>query len=175
VFSKDTLFPNCTDICNVSSMFANIDHSHPDVRRDLFNWVEWLESQLKLSGLRIDAIKHYSASFLRDLMRHIDKTIGKDWFLVGEYWRADSKVLSAYIEYMDNRLSLFDVPLVESFSKISRGIEPDIRRIFDGSLAAIKPANAVVSSSPVPFQQVAKPLLKTFVVNHDTVRHLRLL
>lgn len=158
-------------------MCANIDHSHPDVRRDLFHWVEWLGSQLKLSGLRIDAIKHYSASFLREFMGHIDKTIGRDWFIVGEYWSADSKVLSAYIEYMNNRLSLFDVSLVESFSKISRGIEPDMRRIFDGSLAVIKPANAVVSSSLVPFRPKADDNLchKTFVVNHDTVRHLQLL
>ncbi|TVY34065.1 Alpha-amylase, partial [Lachnellula occidentalis] len=132
-------------------MCGNIDHSHPDVRRDLFYWVEWLGSQFRLGGLRIDAVKHYSASFLRDLMRHIDQTVGKDWFLVGEYWRADAKVLSAYIEYMNHRLSLFDVPLVESFSNISRGIEPDLRTVFKGSLAAVKPANAV-----------------TFVVNHDT-------
>jgi alpha-amylase len=52
---------------------------------------------------------------------------------------------------MNNRLSLFDVPLVESFSRISHGIEPDIQKIFDGSLAVIKPANAVVSSSSLPF------------------------
>ena len=134
-------------------MCANIDHSHPDVRRDIFHWVEWLGSQFKLGGLRVDAIKHYSASFLRDLMGHIDRTVGRDWFMVGEYWRADAKVLSAYIEYMNDRLSLFDVPLVESFSKISRGIEQDLRRVFDGSLAVFKPANAVVSSSAVPFDR----------------------
>ncbi|TVY49439.1 Alpha-amylase, partial [Lachnellula cervina] len=132
-------------------MCGNIDHSNPDVRRDLFYWVEWLGSQFRLGGLRIDAVKHYSASFLRDLMRHIDQTVGKDWFMVGEYWRADAKVLSAYIEYMNHRLSLFDVPLVESFSNVSRGVEPDLRKVFEGSLAATKPANAV-----------------TFVVNHDT-------
>jgi alpha-amylase len=77
--------------------------------------------------------------------------VGRGWLMVGEYWRADAKVLSGYIEYMNNRLCLFDVPLVESFSRISRRIEPDIRKIFDGSLAVIKPANAVVSSSTPPF------------------------
>jgi alpha-amylase len=133
-------------------MCSNVDHNHPEVRRDLFHWVDWLGSQLKLGGLRFDAVKHYSALFLRDLMAHIDKTVGKEWFLVGEYWRADAKVLSAYIEFMKNRLSLFDVPLVESFSKVSRGIQPDIRKIFEGSLAALKPANAVVSSSSLPFR-----------------------
>jgi alpha-amylase len=75
-------------------MCANIDHSHPEVRRELFHWVEWLGSQLKLGGLRIDAIKHYSASFLRDLMGHIDQKVGRDWFMVGEYWKADAKLFS---------------------------------------------------------------------------------
>lgn len=135
-------------------MCGNIDHSHPDVRRDLFYWIEWLGSQFRLGGLRIDAVKHYSASFLRDLMRHIDQTVGKDWFMVGEYWRADAKVLSAYIEYMNHRLSLFDVPLVESFSNVSRGVEPDLRKVFEGSLAATKPANAVVGDSSFPFPQM---------------------
>jgi alpha-amylase len=129
-------------------MGANVDHSHPDVRRDLFRWVEWLGSQLKLGGIRFDAIKHYSASFLRDLIQHIDRTVGRDWFMIGEYWRADAKVLAKYIEYMDNRISLFDVPLVENFSTISRGIEPDMRKVFDGSLAVLKSTNAVVSPSP---------------------------
>lgn len=135
--------------CYESRMGANVDHSHPEVRRDLFNWVEWLGSQLNLGGLRIDAIKHYSASFLRDFIAHIDKTVGKDWFMVGEYWRADAKVLSAYIEYMNDRISLLDVPLVQNLSNVSRGICLDMRCIFDGSLTSIKPEHAVVSFTPI--------------------------
>ncbi|KAK6073491.1 alpha amylase [Seiridium cupressi] len=136
---------------DVDEELGNYDFLHPAVRRDLFRWATWLGSQLKLGGLRLDAVRHYSASFLRDFIRHIDETMGGDWFIVGEYWRADAGVLSGYIEYMNNRLSLFDVPLVESFSKISRGIEPDMRKIFDGSLVTIKSANTV-----------------TLVTNHDT-------
>jgi alpha-amylase len=129
------------------SLGQDIDHSHPEVRKDLFNWVEWLSSQLRLGGLRLDAIKHFSASFLRDFVRHIDQNVdnGTDWFIVGEYWRADAKVLSAYIEYMNHRMSLFDVPLLTNFYNVSRGILTDVRQVFHGSLAAVKPKNAVVS------------------------------
>lgn len=126
-------------------MCSNVDHSHLEVRRDLFYWLEWLASQLKLGGLRIDAIKHIPASFLRDMLKHINQNLGQDWFIVGEYWRGDARVLSGYIEYMENRISLFDVPLLENFSKVSHGIIPDFRRVFEGSLAAIKPEQAVVS------------------------------
>lgn len=125
-------------------MCSNIDHSHPDVRQDLFRWAEWLASELQLGGLRIDAIKHYSAAFLRDWIAHIDQTVGGNWFVVGEYLRADAKVLSAYIEYMNHRISLFDVPLVVKFFDVSHGVDADMRTLFQGTLATQKPNNAVV-------------------------------
>ena len=152
-------------------MFADIDHNHPEVRQDMFRWVEWLGAELKLGGLRVDAIKHYSASFLRDLIRHIDKTVGKDWFIVGEYWRADSDVLARYIDYTGNRISLFDVELCCNFSKLSLGERTDLRTVFQGSLCALKPANAVVSTPLTPLLSLhVLTLAQTFVVNHDTVR-----
>lgn len=126
-------------------MFADIDHDHPEVRQDMFHWVEWLGNQLKLGGLRVDAIKHYSARFLRDLIQHMDRTVGKDWFIVGEYWRADSKVLAQYIDFMNHRISLFDVELCCNFSRISLGEHPDLRTVFERTLCALKPANTVVS------------------------------
>lgn len=125
-------------------MFANVDHANPEVRKDLFYWIEWLASQLRLGGLRLDAIKHYSASFLKDLIAHIDATVGRDWFLVGEYWREDSAVLARYIEFMNHRLSLFDVRLVQNFSRLSWQPRGDLRSVFAGTLVGIKPENAVV-------------------------------
>ena len=122
-----------------------MDHNHPEVRRDLFYWVTWLASQVRLGGLRLDAVKHYSASFLRDLVHHIDRAVGKDWFIVGEYWRDDSNVLSKFISFMGDRISLFDVRLVNNFSRLSFKDRADLRTVFDGSLASIRPRHAVVS------------------------------
>ncbi|KAK0666610.1 family 13 putative glycoside hydrolase [Cercophora samala] len=135
-------------------MFADVDHRHPDVQQDIFDWVEWLPTQLKIGGLRLDAIKHYSFRFQKKLLRHIDDHVdeGHDWFIVGEYWREDSEFLAKYIEYMDHRISLFDVPLCSNFSKISMaGERGDMREIFKDALCLWKPNNVV-----------------TFVVNHDT-------
>ncbi|KAM7221889.1 glycoside hydrolase family 13 protein [Rhypophila decipiens] len=133
-------------------MFADIDHKHPEVRRDIFYWTSWLSRQVKLGGMRLDAIKHYSFEFLRDLITHIHLHVDPDWFLVGEYWRQDSEFLARYIEFMDHRISLFDVQLVNNFSQVSlRGEKGDLRTIFDDALIIWKPHHAV-----------------TFVVNHDT-------
>jgi alpha-amylase len=133
-------------------MFADVDYSNPEVRADVFRWGEWIGKELKLSGIRFDAIKHYSEDFLRDFIRHLDRTVGKNWFLVGEYWRDDLDVLAGYIERMGNRLSLFDVGLVGNLARISSARKPDLRTVFKGTLALHHPTNAV-----------------TFVQNHDTV------
>jgi alpha-amylase len=153
-------------------MFADVDHNHPEVRRDLFYWVTWLASQLRVGGLRLDAVKHYSASFLRDLVQHIDRTVGNDWFIVGEYWRDDSKVLSKFISFMGDRISLFDVRLVNNFSRLSFQDRADLRTVFDGSLVSIRPRHAVVRISAVDYKLGDPKLIRsqTFVANHDTVR-----
>ncbi|KAK3348743.1 alpha-amylase-like protein [Lasiosphaeria hispida] len=133
-------------------MFADVDHRHPDVRRDLFYWAVWLRSQMKLGGLRLDAIKHYSFEFLRDFTAHIHHHVDPNWFLVGEYWREDSEFLARFIEYMGHRIFLFDVQLVSNLSRVSLlGEKGDLREVFDDALVVWKPYNTV-----------------SFVVNHDT-------
>lgn len=125
-------------------MFADLDYSQPDVRADVLRWGEWLGRQVHLSGLRLDAIKHYSQDFLRTFIRHLDETVGKDWFLVGEYWTAEFGILASYIARMGGRMSLFDVQLAYNLSNVSKARRIDLRRIFDGTLAKHLPKNAVV-------------------------------
>lgn len=125
-------------------MFADVDFSQPEVRDDVFRWGEWIGKELTLGGIRFDAIKHYSEDFLRNFIRHLDQTVGANWFLVGEYWRDDLEVLSGYIERMENRMSLFDVKLVGNMARISMARKGDLREILKGTLALHRPANAVV-------------------------------
>jgi len=140
-------------------MFADIDHRHPDVRRDIFYWTSWLSKQVKLGGMRVDAIKHYSFEFLRDLIAHIHANVDPEWFIVGEYWRQDSEFLARYVEFMGHKISLFDVQLVSNFSTVSLLEEKgDLRTVFDDALVVWKPDNAVVSirhQNPVTDEEVA--------------------
>lgn len=101
---------------------------------------------MSLGGLRLDAIKHYSFRFVRDFVRHVKEHVAPDWFIVGEYWREDSEYLAKFIEFMEHQISLFDVQLVSTFSKISMlGETGDLRKVLDDSLVLWKPENAVVS------------------------------
>jgi len=101
-------------------MFADLDHTHPEVRADIFKWAEWLGNELPISGMRIDAAKHYSAAFQRDFVDHLRKTVGADYFLVGEYWRGQVEMLHKYLKLMEYRVSLFDVPLLGRFPTFPR-------------------------------------------------------
>lgn len=125
-------------------MFANLDHANAEVRADIFKWAEWLGTELPISGMRIDAAKHYSAAFQRDFVGHLRGTVGADYFLVGEYWRGSVKPLLDYLRVMEHQVSLFDVPLLGRFSATSQTEGGDLRRIFHGTLVESRPLHAVV-------------------------------
>jgi alpha-amylase len=139
-------------------MFADIDHSNKEVRADLLHWSIWLTSTLGLSGMRLDAMKHYSTAFQVELEKHLHEQFGRDFLIVGEYWTWNALTLSNVIGKFKGRISLFDVQLVYNFSDFSKeskksksSVNGDLRRIFDGSLLGMHPQRSV-----------------TFVANHDT-------
>ncbi|KAJ5731652.1 uncharacterized protein N7483_006160 [Penicillium malachiteum] len=114
-------------------MFANLDHTNPEVRADIFKWSEWLGTELPISGMRIDAAKHYSAAFQRAFVTHLRNTVGADYFLIGEYWRGDVNLLLKYLKVMDYQLSLFDAPLLGRFAVTSQTEGADLRKTFVGN------------------------------------------
>ena len=65
-------------------MFADIDYSHPEVKNDVKKWIEWIGKETKIKAVRFDAVKHYSADFLKELLHHLRQTVGPEWFIVGE-------------------------------------------------------------------------------------------
>jgi alpha-amylase len=125
-------------------MFADLDHSHPEVRADILKWGEWIGTELPISGMRIDAAKHYSASFQKEFVTHLRNTVGADYFLVGEYWRGEVGLLLEYLKLMDYEVSLFDVPLLGRFAATSKMAGGDLRKIFKGTLVEQMPSHAVV-------------------------------
>jgi alpha-amylase len=53
--------------------------------------------------------------------------------------------MSRYLQRMGKKFSLFDAPLVYNFSKLSKTEDADLRTVFNDTLVAIEPVNAVVS------------------------------
>jgi alpha-amylase len=129
-------------------MFANANYRHPEMRKSVLDWFSWINETLGIAGVRLDAAKHYSLDFQRQFVNRINESAGKNFFVVSEYWKWDSKVLQKLVDLFDGRIRFFDVQLMYNFHDISVGKNLDLGSVFQGTLVETRPSNAVVSFSP---------------------------
>lgn len=125
-------------------MFADLDYSHPEVCEDVTNWGKWIVSEVGLRGFRLDAVQHFSQRFTKEWIEALRKEHG-DLFYVGEFWTGNKQDLVDWVNQMDRKFSLYDSPLLNNFSNISKGEAADLRKVFDDTLVQEMPVNAVVS------------------------------
>eukprot|EP00210_Caulerpa_lentillifera_P006145 g5872.t1 len=59
----------------------NIDHSNPNIRNDLINWLKFLRQSIGFDGWRFDFVKGYPGDILK---QYIDATVPE--MAVGEFW-----------------------------------------------------------------------------------------
>ncbi|PYH42945.1 alpha-amylase [Aspergillus saccharolyticus JOP 1030-1] len=134
-------------------MFANVDYADPEVRADVLAWGRWMGERLGLRGMRLDAAKHFSAGFQKELLAHLRATTRPDFRVIGEYWTGDVGELVRYVKTMEGAGGVLavDAPLVHAFSRVSLHHGGDLRGVLRGTLMERCPGNAL-----------------TFVENHDT-------
>ncbi len=133
-------------------MGCDLDMENPEVVGELKYWGEWLLDTTHVDGFRFDAVKHVSADFFYEWMKHVSQYAKKDLFAVGEYWSYEVEALHHFIESTEGKVSLFDAPLHYNFHVASTsGNSYDLRQIFDNTLVQQQPALAV-----------------TLVENHDS-------
>ncbi len=132
-------------------MGANIDFSSIYVVSEFKRWGQWYLDFTHLDGLRLDALKHISASFFDEWIPYLRAYKHQDFFCVGEFWHGDVNKLLNYLDEVHDQFSLFDVPLHYHFYDACHNENYDMSKILDNTLVKCKPNNAV-----------------TFVDNHDT-------
>jgi len=133
-------------------MGCNIDFTNDETKTEIKNWGEWYLETTKADGVRIDAAKHVSYSFMSDFINCLNENRTVPLFVMAEYWEPQIESLNAYIDNSGGNVRVFDSPLHYNFSNASKtGSEYDISTIFHGTLIEQKPMLAV-----------------TFVDNHDT-------
>nr|AFX74688.1 alpha amylase [Glaciozyma antarctica] len=134
-------------------MFADIDHSHPEVEEDTNNWGTWVIKETGAEGFRFDAIKHMDEGFIAQFVKYVrEKLDNEDLFCVGEFWKDSIESLDGFLDRCDTQFSIFDTPLHYNFKEAGDAAENyDLRKIFDGTLVQSRPMDAV-----------------TLVDNHDT-------
>ncbi len=133
-------------------MFADIDHNHPDVRKELFSWGEWFVNYVNVDGFRYDALKHIDDGFIVDFTNHIKNVVKRDFYFFGEFWMYDDNNTNHYLYDTKYDVDLFDVALHFNMYNASKDSDNyDMRKIFDNTLVQEHPTIAV-----------------TFVDNHDS-------
>src|SRR5699024_11813990 len=90
-------------------MFADIDHKHTDVQKELLNWGEWFVNFIEIDGMRFDALKHIDISFIEQFIKHIEKNVERDFYFFGEYWVYEESKKSNYLYETKYHTDLFDV------------------------------------------------------------------
>jgi len=133
-------------------MGCDLDINHPEVKKELNYWGEWLIDTTGVDGFRFDAVKHVPPTFFIEWLKHLRKHSGRNLFAIGEYWSANIEALKHFIEITDGGMMLFDAILHFNFEEASKkGKEYDLQGIFNNTLVKEIPALAV-----------------TLVGNHDT-------
>jgi alpha-amylase len=107
------------------------------------HWGEWFTKEIGLDGLRLDAVKHISAGYIREWIGHVRAKTGKSLFTVGEYIAGQTSTLHGYLteistagEYPQD-ISLFDFPLRFLFGNASwQGESFDLRALNYNTLMA---------------------------------------
>jgi alpha-amylase len=133
-------------------MGCDLDCQNEWVQGELIHWGKWYLDTVGVDGFRLDAIKHIAAWFFPLWLDTLEKHVGKDLFVVGEYWQNNIGALHWYIDKVGGRMSVFDVPLHYNFHIASQsGGFYDMGKILDGTLMQQRPTHAV-----------------TFVENHDS-------
>lgn len=133
-------------------MGCDVDFESEEVRQEITRWAKWYVQTTGVDGLRLDAVKHMSAWFFPGWLDELSQFVGRELFVVGEYWVPDIAGLQWYLDAVGGKMAVFDVPLHFNFNQASRaGGHYDMRRILDGTLMRQRPSHAV-----------------TFVDNHDS-------
>ncbi|MEM9555538.1 MAG: alpha-amylase family glycosyl hydrolase [Acidobacteriota bacterium] len=70
----------------------------PEVREYLFDAHLGLAERVGLDGFRLDTVKHISHDFWQEHRRAVDERLGEEFFLLGEVWGGDARVLDPYFE-----------------------------------------------------------------------------
>lgn len=133
-------------------MGVDVDLAHPDVQTELLKWTDWFIETTGADGFRLDAVKHMSAKFIRDLVSHVREKHGEQFYFVAEYWDSDARELDQYVDNTAHLLTVFDVSLHFKMHQASiEGADYDLRDIFTDTAVVNDPLHTV-----------------TFVENHDS-------
>lgn len=84
------------DLTSCLAGLPDLRTEDPEVADYLLQAHLGLASRVGLAGFRLDTVKHVAPDFWREHRRRTRAELGEDFFLLGEVWGGDAKVLDPY-------------------------------------------------------------------------------
>lgn len=144
--------------------FNDYDQDNPHTRDSLFAFTKWMFQDVGIKGIRADAIKHFKAEFMGDLMDYLHDEGIDPGLVVGEFFDSNAGLLKSWVDNATNSmdpdtraaidLRIFDFSLRQALKDACDAFGYDARNVFNSGL--------VDGAGGSPFQSV------TFTDNHDT-------
>ncbi len=143
--------------------FYDYDQGVLSTKEGLRDWTKWLDSNVGIEGLRMDAVKHFPASFVSYLMDELQASGQSPDFVVGESFDFDAGVLKGWTDAVNSGMSaaaqaeisvkVFDFALRSALKSGCDQFGYDVRNIFNSGIVKGAGGN--------------KNHTVTFVNNHD--------
>jgi len=143
--------------------FYDVDQNVPSTRDVLFENTKWMWEEIGARGIRVDAVKHFPADFMGDLLDYLHDNGIDPPMVVGESYDFSAGVLKGWLDevqfHMDDDtkaaidIRVFDFALRFNLEQASDAFGYDVRNVFNSSI--------VDAAGGAGFNVV------TFVNNHD--------
>jgi Alpha amylase, catalytic domain len=151
---------------NFPLFFYDYDQDQSATENMLRAYTKWQIQNVGLKGLRMDAVKHFDAGFVGDLMNHLVDNSATPQFVVGEFFDYNAGILQGWVNDVKNAMNAntrnqvkvraFDFALRGALKNACDQFGYDVRNVFNSGM--------VEEANSSPFDVV------TFVDNHD-LRH----
>ena len=148
----DCFKPNYTNSTGLSGdqdgmyFFYDYDQNTSCARDALFEWALWNYQTLGMRGFRLDAVKHFPANFVGDMLDYLHDNGADLDMIVGEWYGTSTGELAGWVNNVlaamdaDTKSAMqpkiFDFSLRESLRQACDQFGYDARNIFNASLSA---------------------------------------
>ena len=83
-----------------TTIAPDLDHTNPELRAALTEWLRWLKNEVGFEGWRVDFARGFGAEYVA---RYVRDSVGAEALSVAEYW-ADASWRGAQLEYNQDRM-----------------------------------------------------------------------
>lgn len=124
--------------------FYDYDQDVTSTKEGLRDWSQWLDSDVGIEGLRMDAVKHFPSSFVSYLMDELQASGQSPDLVVGEFFDFNTGALKGWTDAVNNGMSaaaqseisvqVFDFALRGSLKSACDQFGYDVRNVFNSGI-----------------------------------------